>query len=96
MTLIFLFFSSLQKLSGHPKSRCEEALLKAIYQSEQLTSAITLSDVRAHTVVAQHRSRVRGREACVMVPVSWVYYNLSHACSGGPPGSDPSPDQLFP
>ncbi|XP_056883529.1 glucokinase regulatory protein isoform X2 [Takifugu flavidus] len=48
----------LQKLSGHPKSRCEEALLKAIYQSEQLTSAIPLSDVRAHTAAANHRSRV--------------------------------------
>lgn len=68
MTLIFLYFSSSQKLSGHPKSRCEEALLKAIYQSEELTSAITLSDVRAHTVAAKHRSRVRGSETCVMGP----------------------------
>uniref|UniRef100_H3D9U3 SIS domain-containing protein n=1 Tax=Tetraodon nigroviridis TaxID=99883 RepID=H3D9U3_TETNG len=48
----------LQKLSGHPKLQCEEALLKAIYQSEQLTSDITSSDVGTHTLVAKHRTRV--------------------------------------
>lgn len=68
METLFLCFSSMQKLSGHPKSQCEEALLKAIYQSEQLTSDITSSDVGTHTLVAKHRTRVRGSAAYMMVP----------------------------
>lgn len=52
----------MQKFSGHPKSQCEEALLKAIYQSEELTADVTSSDV-----VAKHRTRVRGSVEYVMV-----------------------------
>lgn len=33
----FFCFSSMQKLSGYPRSQCEDALLKAIQQSEQLS-----------------------------------------------------------
>ncbi|XP_056286786.1 glucokinase regulatory protein isoform X2 [Pseudoliparis swirei] len=43
----------LQKLSGYPEPRCEEALLKAVYRVDELTAAITSSDVRAHTHAAR-------------------------------------------
>ncbi|XP_034402657.1 glucokinase regulatory protein [Cyclopterus lumpus] len=39
----------LQKLSGCPEPRCEEALLKAVYRVDELTAAIMSSDVQAHT-----------------------------------------------
>ncbi|KAK9524036.1 hypothetical protein VZT92_017903 [Zoarces viviparus] len=43
----------LQKLSGGPESRCEEALLKAVYRVDELTADITSSDVSAHARAAR-------------------------------------------
>ncbi|XP_061571587.1 glucokinase regulatory protein isoform X2 [Cololabis saira] len=48
----------LQKLSGHPEGRCEEALLKAIYGVDELTEEITFCDINKHTDVAQNRRKV--------------------------------------
>ncbi|XP_063733429.1 glucokinase regulatory protein [Eleginops maclovinus] len=48
----------LQKLSGLPESKCEEALLKAVYRVDHLTGDITSSDVSAHTHTARTRSKV--------------------------------------
>ncbi|XP_071320900.1 glucokinase regulatory protein isoform X2 [Trachinotus anak] len=48
----------LQKLSGHPESACEEALLKAIYRVDKLTLDITSSDMTTHTLTARNRTKV--------------------------------------
>ncbi|XP_054479907.1 glucokinase regulatory protein isoform X2 [Anoplopoma fimbria] len=48
----------LQKLSGCPESRCEEALLKAVYQVDKLTADITYSDISAHTRTARSVTKV--------------------------------------
>uniref|UniRef100_A0A3Q3LCI2 Glucokinase (hexokinase 4) regulator n=1 Tax=Mastacembelus armatus TaxID=205130 RepID=A0A3Q3LCI2_9TELE len=48
----------LQKLSGCPESRCEEALLKVLYQMDELSADITSSDITTHTRTARNRSRV--------------------------------------
>ncbi|KAM9836019.1 glucokinase regulatory protein [Aulostomus maculatus] len=48
----------LQKLSGCPESQCEGALLKAIYQVDELTEAIKSSDRTAHTCTGRGRSKV--------------------------------------
>ncbi|KAG7241062.1 hypothetical protein INR49_026093 [Caranx melampygus] len=48
----------LQKLSGHPESKCEEALLKAIYRVDKLTVDITSSDMTTHTLTARNRTKV--------------------------------------
>uniref|UniRef100_A0A3B5A8Q8 Glucokinase regulator n=1 Tax=Stegastes partitus TaxID=144197 RepID=A0A3B5A8Q8_9TELE len=48
----------LQKLSSQPESQCEEALLKAIYQVDELTLDITSSDVITHTCTAATRTKV--------------------------------------
>ncbi|KAL0969370.1 hypothetical protein UPYG_G00226170 [Umbra pygmaea] len=48
----------LQKLSGCSQTRCEETLLKAIYDVETLTEDITSARVYTHTISASRRSRV--------------------------------------
>ncbi|KAM3857069.1 glucokinase regulatory protein [Diretmus argenteus] len=48
----------LQKLSGRPEARCEEALLKAVYRVDELTAAIASSDITARTLAASTRSKV--------------------------------------
>ncbi|XP_020507377.2 glucokinase regulatory protein isoform X1 [Labrus bergylta] len=48
----------LQKLSGYPESKCEEALLKSLYQVDTLTIDITSSDITAHTRTARNRTKV--------------------------------------
>ncbi|KAK2856888.1 hypothetical protein Q5P01_005623 [Channa striata] len=48
----------LQKLSGCPEPRCEEALLKAVYQMDKLPKDITSSDVTTHTGAATNRTQV--------------------------------------
>ncbi|GAA6217906.1 glucokinase regulatory protein isoform X2 [Lates japonicus] len=48
----------LQKLSGHPESKCEEALLKAIYRVDKLTLDVTSSDITTHTHTASKRTKV--------------------------------------
>ncbi|XP_049426488.1 glucokinase regulatory protein isoform X1 [Epinephelus fuscoguttatus] len=48
----------LQKLSGCPESRCEHALLKAVYCVDKLTADITSSDITTHTRTARNRSKV--------------------------------------
>ncbi|XP_023251134.1 glucokinase regulatory protein [Seriola lalandi dorsalis] len=48
----------LQKLSAHPESKCEEALLRAIYRVDKLTQDITSSDMTAHTLTARKRTKV--------------------------------------
>uniref|UniRef100_A0A672Y4U5 SIS domain-containing protein n=1 Tax=Sphaeramia orbicularis TaxID=375764 RepID=A0A672Y4U5_9TELE len=48
----------LQKLSGRPELQCEDALLKAIYQVDELTADITSSNVTAHTRTARTRTKV--------------------------------------
>ncbi|CAJ1087053.1 glucokinase regulatory protein [Xyrichtys novacula] len=48
----------LQKLSGCTESKCEEALLRAIYNSDTLTAEITSSDVGSHTQTARNRTEV--------------------------------------
>nr|XP_046238536.1 glucokinase regulatory protein [Scatophagus argus] len=48
----------LQKLSGLPESQCEEALLKAVYQVDELTVNIISSDISTHTRAARKRSKV--------------------------------------
>ncbi|XP_071222841.1 glucokinase regulatory protein isoform X2 [Salvelinus alpinus] len=48
----------LQKLSGVSLTQCEEALLKAIYNVEQLPEDITSAGVTTHTLTASRRNRV--------------------------------------
>uniref|UniRef100_UPI003AB0A12B glucokinase regulatory protein n=1 Tax=Centroberyx gerrardi TaxID=166262 RepID=UPI003AB0A12B len=48
----------LQKLSGRPEARCEEALLKAVYRLDELPAAIASSDIITHTHTASSRSKV--------------------------------------
>ncbi|XP_041703211.1 glucokinase regulatory protein isoform X3 [Coregonus clupeaformis] len=48
----------LQKLSGVSLTKCEEALLKAIYNVEQLPEVITSAGVTTHTLTASHRNKV--------------------------------------
>nr|XP_020447858.1 glucokinase regulatory protein isoform X2 [Monopterus albus] len=48
----------LQKLSGCPQHRCEEALLKAIYRVDELSTGITSSDTATHTRTARSRTKV--------------------------------------
>ncbi|XP_070813984.1 glucokinase regulatory protein [Chaetodon trifascialis] len=48
----------LQKLSGRPESRCEEALLKAVYRADKLTADVTSSDITTHTRTAKNRTKV--------------------------------------
>ncbi|KAM6958326.1 glucokinase regulatory protein [Tautogolabrus adspersus] len=48
----------LQKLSGYPESKCEEALLKSLYRVDELTIDITSSDITAHTRAARNRTKV--------------------------------------
>ncbi|KAJ4923985.1 hypothetical protein JOQ06_000227 [Pogonophryne albipinna] len=48
----------LQKLSGCPESKCEEALLKAVYKVDNLTVEITSSDISTHTHTARTRTKV--------------------------------------
>ncbi|XP_034533785.1 glucokinase regulatory protein [Notolabrus celidotus] len=48
----------LQKLSGSPESQCEEALLRAVYQTDKLTEDITSSDIGTHTQTARNRTKV--------------------------------------
>uniref|UniRef100_A0A8P4G7C7 SIS domain-containing protein n=1 Tax=Dicentrarchus labrax TaxID=13489 RepID=A0A8P4G7C7_DICLA len=48
----------LRKLSGCPESQCEEALLKAIYEVDELTVGITSCDITTHTLTARNRSKV--------------------------------------
>ncbi|KAF3857128.1 hypothetical protein F7725_008987 [Dissostichus mawsoni] len=48
----------LQKLSGRPESKCEEALLKAVYKVDNLTVEITSSDISTHTHTARTRTKV--------------------------------------
>ncbi|KAM8903567.1 glucokinase regulatory protein isoform 3-T3 [Spinachia spinachia] len=47
----------LQKLSGCPESRCEEALLKAVYRVDELTADITSSDISEHTQAARSATK---------------------------------------
>ncbi|XP_062417391.1 glucokinase regulatory protein isoform X1 [Pungitius pungitius] len=47
----------LQKLSGCPEPRCEEALLKAIYRVDELTADITSSDVSERTRAARSATK---------------------------------------
>ncbi|XP_028255906.1 glucokinase regulatory protein isoform X2 [Parambassis ranga] len=48
----------LQRLSGRPGPQCEEALLKAIYQVEELTGDIPSCDITTHTHKARSRTKV--------------------------------------
>ncbi|KAL3045545.1 hypothetical protein OYC64_013752 [Pagothenia borchgrevinki] len=48
----------LQKLSGCPESKCEEALLKAVYKVDNVTVEITSSDISTHTHTARTRTKV--------------------------------------
>ncbi|KAM4559861.1 glucokinase regulatory protein isoform 2-T2 [Odontesthes bonariensis] len=48
----------LQKLSGHPESDCEEALLKAVYGVDRLAADITSRDITTHTHVARDGRKV--------------------------------------
>ncbi|KAM4537642.1 glucokinase regulatory protein isoform 1-T1 [Fundulus diaphanus] len=48
----------LQKLSGHPEPRCEEALLKAIYQVDKLTEDTLTCDLKTHTHAAGKGKKV--------------------------------------
>ncbi|MEQ2235563.1 hypothetical protein ILYODFUR_003638 [Ilyodon furcidens] len=48
----------LQRLSGHPKSLCEEALLKAIYQVDKLTEDIMTCNLTTHTHTARKVKKV--------------------------------------
>ncbi|KAF7666587.1 hypothetical protein LDENG_00098930 [Lucifuga dentata] len=48
----------LQKLSGRPEAKCEEALLKAIYRLDEVTLDIMTSDLNTHTHTASSRSKV--------------------------------------
>lgn len=81
---------SLQKLSGYPEPRCEEALLKAVYRVDELTAAITSSDVRAHTHAARSSAEVRRR--CSAYRGTYGYGGRSATssslcvCVGGPSG----------
>ncbi|XP_077955544.1 glucokinase regulatory protein [Gasterosteus aculeatus] len=47
----------LQKLSGCPESRCEEALLKAVYRVDELTADITSSDIIEHAQAARSATK---------------------------------------
>uniref|UniRef100_A0A3Q3B127 Glucokinase regulator n=1 Tax=Kryptolebias marmoratus TaxID=37003 RepID=A0A3Q3B127_KRYMA len=48
----------LQKLSGLPEPRSEEALLKTIYQMDELTADVTSGDVKTHIRVARNHKKV--------------------------------------
>ncbi|XP_061840956.1 glucokinase regulatory protein isoform X1 [Nerophis lumbriciformis] len=48
----------IQKLSSHPECRCQEALLKAIYQVDLLTEDMTGGQVSAHTAAGRQRKKV--------------------------------------
>ncbi|XP_054915685.1 glucokinase regulatory protein isoform X2 [Poeciliopsis prolifica] len=48
----------LQELSGHSESRCEEALLKAIYQVDKLSEDITTCSLETHTHTAGKAKKV--------------------------------------
>ncbi|XP_026219073.1 glucokinase regulatory protein [Anabas testudineus] len=48
----------LQKLSGCSASQCEEALLKAVYQVDELSMTITSSAITIHTHTARNRTKV--------------------------------------
>lgn len=48
----------LQKFSALPESQCQEALLKAIYEVEELTASIALWDICSHTKAAAKRTKV--------------------------------------
>ncbi|KAM4601590.1 glucokinase regulatory protein isoform 2-T2 [Polymixia lowei] len=48
----------LQKLSGRSEAQCDEALLRAIYRVDQLTSDIASSDLTTRTLTASTRSKV--------------------------------------
>ncbi|XP_067349342.1 glucokinase regulatory protein isoform X3 [Channa argus] len=48
----------LQKLSGCPEPQCEEVLLKAVYQVEELSMDITSSDITRHTHAARNTTQV--------------------------------------
>ncbi|XP_072227339.1 glucokinase regulatory protein [Leuresthes tenuis] len=48
----------LQKLSGHPESECEEALLKVVYRVDKLAEGITACDITTHTQVARNGRKV--------------------------------------
>ncbi|KAM9830509.1 glucokinase regulatory protein isoform 3-T3 [Syngnathus typhle] len=48
----------IQKLSGHPAAKCEEALLKAIYQVDHLTEDITSYPVATHFATGKERTKV--------------------------------------
>ncbi|XP_028998468.1 glucokinase regulatory protein [Betta splendens] len=48
----------LQRLSARPESQCEEALLKAIYQVDEVSVDIASCDIISHTLVARTRSQV--------------------------------------
>ncbi|XP_029369300.1 glucokinase regulatory protein [Echeneis naucrates] len=49
----------LQKLSGQPESKCEEALLKAIYRVDKLTTDVMSFDMTTHTLAARNRTKTR-------------------------------------
>ncbi|KAK5891131.1 hypothetical protein CgunFtcFv8_018417 [Champsocephalus gunnari] len=44
--------------AGCPESKCEEALLKAVYKVDNLTVEITSSDISTHTHTARTRTKV--------------------------------------
>lgn len=48
----------LQKFSDLPEAQCQEALLKAIYEVEELTDNFALGDICAHTKTAAQRTKV--------------------------------------
>ncbi|XP_020772728.2 glucokinase regulatory protein [Boleophthalmus pectinirostris] len=48
----------LQKFSGQTEIQCHEALLKAIYEVEELNDSIKLKNIFAHTKIASKRSKI--------------------------------------
>ncbi|XP_072307022.1 glucokinase regulatory protein [Eucyclogobius newberryi] len=68
----------LQKLSGLSEIQCEESLLKAVYEVEELTVNIALKDISAHTRIASRRAKVVSLAlVCLLTGSSLVEARLS-------------------